>query len=79
MFTSNQLQPQWQPKNMKMMAREDVLAKLTANLVIKIIGEPRQEDINLLEQELAEKAAKIKTTEDVVKKGKKFGFSVVVL
>ena len=45
----------------------------------KIIGEPRQGDINLLEQELAEKAAKIKTTAEVVEKGKKFGFLVVGL
>ena len=51
-----------------MMVREDILAKLTANPVTKIIGEPRQGDINVLEQELAEKAAKIKTMEDVVEK-----------
>ena len=62
-----------------MMVTEDILAKLTANLVMKMIGKPRQGDINTLEQELAEKAAKIKTTEDVVGKGRKFGLLVMVL
>ena len=62
-----------------MTVREDILAKLTANLVTKIIGEPGQCNINTLEQEPAEKMAKIKTTEDVVEKGKKCHFLVVVL
>ena len=62
-----------------MTVREDILAELTTEPVAKIHGESRQGDINLLEQQLAKKAAKIKTTEDVVEKGKRFGFLVVVL
>ena len=57
-----------------MMVREDILADLTTEPVTKIMGKPGQGDINLLEQELAEEAAEIKTTVDVVEKGKKFGF-----
>ena len=43
-----------------MTVREDILARLTAELVTKINGEPRQGDIDLLKQELAEKAPKLK-------------------
>ena len=57
-----------------MMVREHILAKLKANPVSKIIGEPGQGDIHTLEQEPAEKIAKIKTTEEVVEKGRTFGF-----
>ena len=59
-------------QNKKMMVREDILAKLTTGPLTKIIEEPRQGDINLLEQELAEKAPKIKTTEDMVEEEKKW-------
>ena len=45
-----------------MMVRED-MAKLTTEPVTN--GEPGKGDVNLLEKELAEKAAKIKTTQDV--------------
>ena len=62
-----------------MMVREDILADLTTEPVTKIMGKPGQGDINLLEQELAEEAAEMKTTVDVVEKGKKFVFFVVVL
>ena len=61
-----------------MTVREEILAELTAEMVTKIDEEPRQGNIILLEQELAEKAAKINITEDVIKKGKKFCFLVVV-
>ena len=46
-----------------------MMAALMANPITKIIGEPDQGDINTLESELAAKAAKIKTTEDMVEKG----------
>ena len=62
-----------------MTVREDILAKLKANPIMKIIGEPRQGDINTLKQERAEKTAKIKMTEDVVEMGRRFCFIVVVL
>ena len=62
-----------------MTVQEVILAELTAKPIIKIIGEPGQGDINTLEQELTEKAAKIKNTEDMVEKGCKYGFLVVVL
>ena len=58
-----------------MTVREDVLTELTTETVTNIHGEPGKGDINLLEQQLAEKAAKIKTTEDVVEKRKTFRFS----
>ena len=51
-----------------MTVQEDILAKLMAGLITKTIEEPGQVDINTLEQELAEKAAK-KIAEDMVEKG----------
>ena len=53
------------------------MVKLMAEPIMKIIGEPDQGDINTLEQELDETTAKMKTTEDVVEKGCKYGFLVV--
>ena len=61
-----------------MTVQEDILAKLMAGLITKTIEEPGQVDINTLEQELAEKAAK-KIAEDMVEKGCKHWFLVVVL
>ena len=58
-----------------MTIREDILAKLTAEPVTKINGEPRQCNINLLEQELAEKTTKIKITEDVRERNEIWVFS----
>ena len=58
---------------------KDILAKLMVDPITKIIGEPGQGDINTLESKLVAKAAKIKTTDDLVKKGHKYGFLVVVL
>ena len=52
-----------------MMVREDILAKLMKDPITKIIRKHSQGDIDTLEKELAEKAAKIKITEDVVEKG----------
>ena len=43
-----------------MMVREDILAKLTADPITKIIGEPGHGDVNTLEQELAKKSQKLK-------------------
>ena len=57
-----------------MIFREDILAKHTAKLITKIIGEPGQGNIYTLEQKLTEKVAKIKTT-DVVEKGENLVFS----
>ena len=48
-----------------MMGHEDITTELTAEPVIKIIGEPMQNDIDLLKEELAECMAKIKTTKDI--------------
>ena len=62
-----------------MKVREDILVKLMADPITKIIEEPGQGDINKLQQDLAEKAAKMKTTEDMVEKGRKFDFLRVVL
>ena len=58
-----------------MAIREDILDELTAEQVTKNHGEPMQGDINLVKQELGEQVAKLKTTEDVSEKGKKWIFS----
>ena len=62
-----------------MTVKEDILAELTARPIIKINGELGQQDINILEAELAEWAAKIKTTEDLLDKRHKYGFLILVL
>ena len=59
--------------------QEDILAELTAEQITKIIGEVGQGDINILEAVLAEQAAKIKFTEDMVDKEHKHGFLVLML
>ena len=48
-------------------------------LIMKNIGEQGQADIQNLESELAKRAAKIKTTEDMIEKGCKYKFLVIVL
>ena len=53
---------------------EDILAVLSAEPITEIIGEPGQGDIITLEQELAEKAAKIKTTVDFILKNSSMDF-----
>ena len=58
-----------------MTVQEDVLAEQ----MTKIIGGPGQGDINNLESEVAKRAAKILTKDDIVEKGCKYGFLVVVL
>ena len=58
---------------------EDILTELTVKLITKIIGEPGQGDIYILEAELAKWVAKIKTTEDIIDKWHKYGFLVLVL
>ena len=42
------------------MVREDIVAELITKLVTKVHGEPRQGDVDLLEQELADKEIKLK-------------------
>ena len=54
-----------------MTVREDFLVELTRDPITKIIGQPGQGDLNVLETELAERAAKIKTTEDMAEQGHK--------
>ena len=56
-----------------MIVREDILVKLTAEPITKIIGETGQGNISNLEPKLMERAAK-KTTDDMVHKGCKHGF-----
>ena len=58
---------------------EDILAKLMVEPITKIIGKPGQGHITILESELAAKAAKIKTTDDMMEKGRKYCFLVIVL
>ena len=62
-----------------MIIQEDILAELTSEPIAKIIGEVEHRDINILEAELTEWAAKIKTTEDMVNEGCKYEFLVLVL
>ena len=56
---------------------EEILAELMAEPIKKIIGEPGQGDINKLESELAKQVAKIKTTEDMLKKDANMDFSLL--
>ena len=46
-----------------MTIRKDIIAELTSELISKFIEEPGQGDINILEAELMEWAAKMETTE----------------
>ena len=46
-----------------MTVHEDILAELTIEPITEIIGEPGQGDLNIVEAELMECVAKIKTTE----------------
>ena len=62
-----------------MMVRKDILAELTAESSTKIIGETGQGDLNILEAEITEWAAKIKTTEDMVEQGCKYSFLTLIL
>ena len=57
-----------------MTVQEDILAELTADPIKKITVEPGKGDINILEAELAEQVAKLKTTEDIVKKDENMVF-----
>ena len=58
---------------------EDILAELKAEPITKIIEELGQKDINILEAKLTEWVAKIKTTEDLIKKRRKYEFLIFVL
>ena len=62
-----------------MTVHEDILSELMAGPITKIVGEPTQIDIDLLEEELMECMAKIKTTEDIIAQGKKYGFLIIVV
>ena len=61
------------------MVQENTLATLMADSIAKIIVKPGQVDISTLESKLVAKNAKIKTTDDLIEKGQKHGFLVVVL
>ena len=60
-----------------MTVREDIIAKLMAEPTTKIDGEPTQSDIDTLKNELTKRATKLKTTKDVTKHGKKYGFQII--
>ena len=60
-----------------MMVHEDIIAEHIAEPVTKIIGEPMRSNIDLLEEELVN--AKVKTTKDIIKQGKKNGFLIIEL
>ena len=62
-----------------MTMREDIIAKLTAEPIIKIHGKPAQSNIHNLENELVERSAIIKITKDIIKIGKKICFLIIVL
>ena len=61
------------------MVWEDIITKLMAEPVTKIVGEPTQSEINLLENKLSEHASKIKMSEDIVKQSKKYGFLIIIV
>ena len=58
---------------------KDILAELTVETIMKIVSEPGQEEIIILESELVAKLAKIKTTNDMAEKRQKYGFLVIIL
>ena len=58
---------------------EDITAKLMAECVTKIDGKPTQSDFDILKNELAERATKIKTMEDIIKQDKKYRFLVIII
>ena len=60
-----------------MMVQKDIIAKVMAERVMKIDGKPIQSDIVNLKNELAECATKIKTMEDIIEQGKKYGFLII--
>ena len=62
-----------------MTIREDVLVELTIEPMTKIIGEPGQGDLNILEEEITEWVTTIKTKEDMVEQGLKYGFLILIL
>ena len=62
-----------------MTIHEDILTKFMAEPITKIVSEPGQEDITILKSKLVVNAAKIKTTHDMVEKGRKYGFLVTVI
>ena len=61
-----------------MIIREDMV-ELTMDPSTKINWESVQGDLNVLEAELTEWAAKIKTTEDIIEQGHKYGFLILIL
>ena len=62
-----------------MTIREDILAELTTDPITMMFGETWLGGLNVLEAELAEQAAKIKTKEDVIEQGCKYGFLILIL
>ena len=62
-----------------MTVRRKIISKLMAELIIRINGEQGQGVINQLKSEIAKRSSKIKTMEDMVQKGQKYGFLIVVL
>ena len=62
-----------------MTVREDILVELTMDPITKIIEEHGQGGPNILEAELREQVAKIKTTEDMIEQGCKYGFLILIL
>ena len=62
-----------------MTVREDILVELTMDPITKIIGEAGQGGLNVLDAELKEWAAKIKTTQDMIEQGQKYGFLILIL
>ena len=59
--------------------QEDIIAEFTAEPITKIIVEPGQGGINILEAELTEQVVKIETTKDLVDKEDSYGFLALVL
>ena len=62
-----------------MIMHEDIIAEITVGPITKNNREMTQSGINLLESELAEYTAKIKTMKDIIEQGKKFGFLIIVV
>ena len=79
--SSNLLPPPW---NIALTTKNNdglwgCLDQINSRINEKNLGKPFQGDINTLESELVAKAAKVKSTEGMIEKRQKYGFSVVVL
>ena len=62
-----------------MTVREDIIKKLTATEITKWIGRPNHASVELTQEELAKKAAAIKTHYEPFPEGTRYGFAAAIM